>query len=146
MAANNLKHARRNHELAEKLLQEGDFYDWVVTVAYYACNHYMRFHLFPLEDHGLDNYNRSIDDIDQYCHKKGLNDKHKTLVQLFAEKNGNKIHAIVSNLLNDCNTARYYDYETPKELAERAVSTMKSLSKLCSSKRGKRKRMTKKRS
>jgi len=45
-----LDHAEHNLKLANKLLEEGEFLDWVVTSSFYAAIHYCRYKLFPLED------------------------------------------------------------------------------------------------
>lgn len=139
MSIQRLDHAKHNHELAEKLHTQGGFPDWVVTTAYYACNHYVRYHLFPLDDHGVDGLEGPVNSFDEYCRFHSCADKHAALCDLFIEKGSNKKIGLSLRLLhNHCRSARYNNYEVDPAIARNAISTMNSVAKICSKKRGKR--------
>ena len=127
-----LDHAQHNQKLAERLFEEGVFLDWCVTVAYYACNHYAKYRLFPLGDHGIESLNSPIENLDDYCKYKGFTDKHAALCDLFIERVDEKHGLSFRKLMNNCKTARYNNYETHIQIARDAISTMRSLEKICS--------------
>ena len=141
MAYTRLDHAKHNAALAEQLFKEGVYLDWVVTTAYYACNHYIRFHLFPLKDHGISHVHHSLENWDEYVHYARPKDKHAALCDLFYEKTKNSIlRRDLKQLLNHCNSARYTNYQISPATANDAIGTMRAISKYCATKRVKKAR------
>ncbi len=134
---NNLNQAKHNEALAKQLLREGVYFDWALTIAYYACNHYVKHHLFPLDDHGIPSLKGPCETFDDYfdMSEKGET-MHHALCKLFIEKvPGSKVPLSFRKLCDACHTARYYDYDTDPSKAKAAISTLDSIAKMCSVKR-----------
>ncbi len=141
MAYTRLDHAKHNAALAEQLFKEGIYLDWVVTTAYYACNHYVKYHLFPLKDHGIGHLHQPLDNWNEYTYHKHPNDKHAALCDLFYEKTNNStLRRDLKQLLNHCNGARYINYQVSPHTANDAIITMRAISKYCATKRVKKTR------
>ncbi|MBK9983717.1 MAG: hypothetical protein IPP15_15300 [Saprospiraceae bacterium] len=135
MTTAHLDHAKHNHKLADQLFKEGEFMDWALTVAYYASINYVKHHIFPLPDHGLSHLGEPIKSFDDYCTYFKPADRHAALCDLFMNKCNKNIGISLRTLMNDCKTARYNDYMIESARVRAAMSTLKSVEKICISKR-----------
>ncbi len=100
-------HAEHNKKLCQKLLEDKNFNDWVVTTAFYSAIHFTQHQIFPLEVgedefESLSAYYNSLD-------PKTRKSKHEEQYKLI--KNHIKsIHAHYKLLMDASSTARYNSY------------------------------------
>jgi len=77
-----LDQALHNEEVCDFLHNDTDFYDWVVTTAFYAALHYVHFVIFPIRKTS-GGTTHTIDTIGDYCRLVSTKDnKHKVLTDL----------------------------------------------------------------
>jgi hypothetical protein len=114
------KHARHNERLCDHLNTLNDFYDWVVTTAFYTALHYVEGRIFPMPG------NPSYPDFDTYwdAQKEFLQcSKHKAMSRLVRNKLPLAAKAY-NALMDSCNNARYKNYEVEPDEAKIARERM----------------------
>ncbi len=129
---NSLDHAKHNSDVCLHLTNETDYYDWIVTTAFYSSLHYIEHRLFPLE------INKTIyQSFDEYYHKcfsvkEHRPNKHKVRSKL-VDKYMESIAFCYNRLKDCCYTARYDDYNISKPTATSAQVLLSSIEKFCTS-------------
>src|ERR1700709_1747985 len=107
-------HAQHNLDLCLDLISKGGYSDWVTTTAFYSAVHFVEHALFPLIENSVEY--TTFDDY--YSTKQFVISKHKVKSNLVF-KYINHVGAIYKGLLDECNNARYIDYQvTPNNAIE----------------------------
>ena len=107
-----LTHANRNTQLCQNLLDEGVYYDWVITTAFYSSIHFIDHKIFPCPYDGKVLH----DIIHAHRHFNGMKSKHQVREHLVAIV----IPAQVGNykfLDTQCRNARYLNYNVNEQKA-----------------------------
>jgi len=114
-------HALRNFDLCIKLFDEGKYRDWVVTTAFYSAVQFIEYTIFPLVLKKVE-----YSDFDEYYEAKsnnGFPNKHNVRKSLVSEQLP-IIRTQYRDLLDECHTARYYNYEIS---ADKAIEAKKNI-------------------
>jgi hypothetical protein len=122
------EHAKHNETLCDFIAESGEWPDWVVTTAFYAALHYVRAALFPriVDDREYANF----DVYWERTREEFRQDKHQRLCQLVFEVL-NPGYDAYRFLMNEAKTARYNEYRTPAEIADRARRALQTLKAMC---------------
>lgn len=129
-----IEHARRNREVCEFLRDKTEYYDWVVTTAFYAALHYVHGVLFPLSLQHADR-NVTFESLDAYASFRynelaDYSSKHTLQERLVADK----LHDIsypYRKLRSVCHTARYINFRVQKSDAAHARNLMVRIAEEC---------------
>jgi len=114
-------HAEHNEKLCSKLLAEKQFFDWVVTTAFYSALHYTEHQLFPLKIVAVTypTFNHYYDSVLKKNHRIS---KHEGKAQLV---NSNlTCGSRYRWLLDACSNARYIDYNINEQTANLAKTCL----------------------
>ena len=122
----NLNHAKHNEDLCRKLHNEKNFFDWILTIAFYSALHYSEHSLFPLQFgqrvyHSFDKYYQAF--------KMSNDNKHDARKRLIYSNIDASAGAAYSWLKDSSLKARYYDYkinELEADMAIRKLDVIKS--------------------
>ena len=122
-----LTHAQHNEALCLELHVDGRWNDWVVTTAFYSAMHYVQERLFPLKVKDTE-----YKDFDDYYSRRtdGSRSQHEARRNL-VHVHLHKAYGAHRWLHGTCRTARYYKYQTTKELADQAVLKLNVVKSLC---------------
>ncbi len=109
------EHAEHNEKICSKLLEEKQFFDWVVTTAFYSSLHYVEYQLFPLiiGEVTYPSFNHYYDSVLKRNHRINKHDGKAKLVNTKLSC-GSKYRW----LLDACSNARYIDYQIDEEIAK----------------------------
>ena len=129
-----LDHAEHNLKLANKLLEEGEFLDWVVTSSFYAAIHYCRYKLFPLEDKNTPGTSL-CDNFDQFTYENRLNGKHQVLADLIRINLDRDLYLKFKILKSSAMTSRYSNHDIPLETAKISFASAETISNHCKGKK-----------
>ena len=125
------EHAEHNARLCIHLLEQDDWYDWVVTTAFYASLHFVDDALFPLEKEG-----HVFDTLDAFAESGYARDigntQHKIRSGLVYAHLHNAYQAF-KWLSDKCRTGRYTDYQIQREFAEQAKTYLAVVKQECDS-------------
>ncbi|HMK27181.1 MAG TPA: hypothetical protein VK483_14210 [Chitinophagaceae bacterium] len=114
-----LNHARHNKQACDLFHSNGNFPDWVITTAFYCAMHYAYAIIFPFEENGV-----TYQNIESYADaNKHLHTKHGTTVHLVTVKHF-AIAAHYKLLKDAAHTARYHDFNHPKEVVAKIRKTL----------------------
>lgn len=119
----------RNHLLSKKLRDEGYFFDWSVTTAFYAAEKYIQQRILFTTDFNKKRKNKSIPlpkgDISQAfnildvkgesIHTKGIN---------YAKENYGAVGTAFKSLYSNADNARYKNCNLTKEHADSAIDDL----------------------
>lgn len=108
-------HAKRNAALAQKIFDESQNYDWVVTICFYSAIHYVDDFAFPCEING-----RTCRNIDNAKFAYPQNGRHATR-ELIVEDFHGSIITKFKWLDDQSRNSRYKSYIVSKEYAEQAL-------------------------
>jgi protein associated with RNAse G/E len=108
-----LNHARHNKKACEHLDAAKEFPDWVITTAFYCSMHYIHAATFPFAEAGIKYNNITIDLI---------------------HKRHSQIGWRYKQLKDTAHTARYHDYEHPKEVVRAMKNNLKVIEEYCENK------------
>ena len=115
------EHAERNQELAIKLLEEGKFFDWVVTSSFYSSIHLVEDRILPTMINGQTCSN--INDVRKAYKSRGRHPARTMLVEEFLAGIAYKY-----NWLDDqSRNSRYTTYKVSKQIAEKSIVYLKSI-------------------
>lgn len=117
---------KRNHNLSSKLFDEGVYFDWSLTIAFYSAVQYVENVIFPITING------------KYCTEIGLarlatrlDGRHATREKLVHEVMGNETGSFYKWLDDMSRTARYKTYKISKESAEKAKDYLCRIEESC---------------
>ena len=131
-----LEHAHHNEEVCF-YLSERSHWDWVVTAAFYAANHYVRYKLFPLTEEAdgnevtfqvLDDYSTAINNRPRRGRRPS---RHRIVSDLVRRELGDDIAEMYDWLKQTSYTTRYNDYEVSETLASTAIDYMTQIKEFC---------------
>jgi hypothetical protein len=114
-------HALRNFDLCIQLFDEGKYKDWVITTAFYSAVQFIEHAIFPLVLKKVE-----YSDFDEYYEANSNNgspNKHNIRKRLVSEQLPT-IRTQYRDLLDECHTARYYNYEVSPD---RAIEAKKNI-------------------
>lgn len=118
---NKRKQAERNEQLSKKLLKEGEYYDWVVTTAFYSAIHYVEDALLPCELNG--STCTDIRDVKNALNQRG---RHAARERLVANKI--PLNSYRYKWLDDqSRNSRYITYKVNKAFAEKALEHLSKI-------------------
>jgi len=127
-----LEHGLHNEKLCDHLFNnmQGEFNDWVVTTAFYACIHFVEHKTFPREIGGM-----FFTDFEGYCshrhfEKGDKRSKHSLKAQLVGEEMP-KMRKRYEWLKANSMKARYANHEVPENDAKTAHRLMKAIKQAC---------------
>ena len=122
------QHGQHNLDLTEIIFNNSGFNDWVVTTAFYSSVHFVEYALFPLIEDGFE-YVTFNDYWDiKFRPKKVTKHGCKTkLVRTYLRS----VSTQYRNLLDDCNTARYNDYNVNDLISLRAKMAATEIKTAC---------------
>lgn len=113
-----LEHGKHNEDVCDYLFKSKDFYDWVVTTAFYSALHYVQSKIFPIKE-GVITYST----FESYFTFKKSSDKNlsqHSLTITLVENGIPKVKTYYRRLFDMCMSARYRDYKTSYEKAKKA--------------------------
>ena len=124
-----LDHARHNLAACEALRQQGGYRDWVVTTAFYAANHYVRAHIFPITELWID---QQVTDptYGAYCARRGLKTNHGQLKKL-VRRHAKTLYARLDRLLEASWSSRYNDYQVTETVEKTALQDLQAIIDAC---------------
>jgi hypothetical protein len=116
-----------NEALCEKLSLEGEWYDWIVTIAFYAALHYVEYRIFPLTIKDI-----TYEKFDNYYPSRTDNTKsqHEARLKLVKERL-NMGYPAYRFLYDSSRNARYNNYKVSHELAKTAMLKLAVVKSLC---------------
>jgi hypothetical protein len=127
-------HAIHNEELCDFLLQNNNFYDWIVTTAFYSSLHFVQSKIFPVTlQHPGNGNNINIDCFEIYysLFKKSIRkSKHEATVNLVS----NYLPGISTDyrrLFDTCMSARYNNYQVNPSTAISARERLRRIKAAC---------------
>lgn len=121
-------HGQRNLKLCLQLLDKGDYLDWVVTTAFYSSVHFVEHALFPLaKKAGLGTH---VNFNDYYQSLPFSTSKHAAKVDL-VRTYIRPVSTAYRELLDDCNNARYIDYNVNPSDAIEAKKKAETIKAAC---------------
>ena len=122
------KHGQHNLDLTQIILDTGDYNDWVVTTAFYSAVHFVEHALFPLIENGIEypNYNDYWD-----INFRPKNKSKHTGKVILVRRHLHAISVEYRNLLDDCNGARYNDYQVNDYIANDAKRAAEKIKVAC---------------
>lgn len=116
--------------MCQFLLEDGRFYDWVVTTAFYSALHLVQEKIFPFSDDEEDYVYESFEQYFSKSLKEGTKiSKHQStikLVELRIKDAGN----LYRSLHDMCLTCRYRNYQVSAKKAKVAKSYLDKIRKL----------------
>ena len=120
------EHARHNEEACTYLFQSGKYYDWVVTTAFYSAMHYVQNELFPIDIYNETYENFNVYYSSRYNHLIDRPSKHQATIELVKNRlvNCNRFYRW---LYDECYTARYNNYHTTVEMANKAIKFLNNI-------------------
>ncbi len=118
------QHAAHNKKLCEKLYEENEFRDWVITTAFYASIHYVDAQIFPRDYNG--EHLPSIDKAKAFLQKSA----HQTRLKLVQELLPN-IYKDFKFLHDNCLNARYIDYHIDEDTSQKAKKYLDTIATTC---------------
>ncbi|WP_432412414.1 hypothetical protein [Rasiella sp. SM2506] len=125
-------HSKHNFDVCDFLLQDGRFYDWVITTAFYSALHHVQEEIFPF----IDKDGNSYSTFEQYFSKSRRDgnkiSKHKLTIKL-VEQQINGAGTLYRQLHDMCRTCRYRNYIVSKKKANVAKSYLDKILKLSAS-------------
>lgn len=114
-------HSQHNYEACKFLLEDGRFYDWVVTTAFYSALHLVQEFIFPFSDD--EGYTYSS--FEQYFNKSisegNKISKHQSTIKL-VEQRISGAGNLYRSLHDMCRTCRYRNYHVSPKKAKVAKS------------------------
>jgi predicted negative regulator of RcsB-dependent stress response len=129
------EHAQHNENVCHFLYDNSEYYDWVVTTAFYAVIHFARYKIFPLTKYDP-HFDQSItyNSLENYVnnHNNATKNKHKELRKLVKEKLPS-IFGRYKWLEDICYTSRYHNYNIPIEKAKLAKENLQRIKTFCCS-------------
>jgi hypothetical protein len=135
--ASSLDHATHNEKVCT-FLDGADpaFKDWVITTSFYSALHYLRERVFPFNLIVAGNKIK-IDNFEYYhsvCSmakgKKSMG-RHERFRELVSQKCDKGISSYYDRLLELSFTARYTDYNYPKEISDDALLKLNEIKTYC---------------
>lgn len=127
-----LEHALHNEACCNFLKEDGRYQDWVITTAFYAALHFLKYKIFPFTED-----EQSHVDFDSYCHFLKRRYKisntihpHEVLRDL-AERRAKSISVRYENLFDLCRTARYHDYHLDERFVTEALNDLAAIKRFC---------------
>lgn len=126
-----LNHAEHNYSLCQEVSKLNSYPDWVVTLSFYSCLHYLREKLFPMKL-VVSGKNVNVKSFDRFCQVKAINGaKHTIMKNLVIEKCPDNISSSYKRLLDLSYTSRYNQYQTSPKLADYALRSLEGIRKHC---------------
>jgi hypothetical protein len=122
-----LEHAKRNHDLAKKLHEEGEYFDWVVTTAFYSAIHYVEHYMFPAKWNNISVNN--IEELKDACNttSESYVGRHQARAKL-VRRDLPFLKATYYAWLDDqSRNARYKTYKVKKDFAQKAIDQLEKL-------------------
>lgn len=113
--------AERNEKLSKKLQEEGEYYDWVVTTAFYQAIHYVEDTLLPCELNGRTCTN--IRDVKSALNQRGRHAARERLVAIKIPDDSYRYKWLDDQSRN----SRYITYKVNKAFAEKALDHLSKI-------------------
>ncbi len=123
---NKEEHAQRNKDLANQLLKEGIYLDWVVTTSFYSSIHFIENNLLPTTIQG--NTCNELFDVKKVYKADNL---HQTREWLCQEKLTFTTATKYKWLSDNSKNARYTSYKISKAVAEKALINLDAIEIEC---------------
>ena len=128
-----LEHALNNEEVCNHLSLQPSFQDWIATTAFYAALQFVTYKIFPFEISDNKGGKVLVPSLEFY-QKRFVSDikisKHKVLCDLVG-KRCPEISPEYDWLLSISYTARYNNYRTSPQIADKAKRLMNEIKKYC---------------
>ena len=125
------EHALHNEKVCNHLNDQTHFYDWIITTAFYASLHYIKYKIFPFK-FVLNNKPVVAQTFDIYCIRCNKRSGKHAILSSLVEKHHSNI-AVAYNKLKDLSwTARYNDYQYDKDVSDEALYLLKEIKEYCS--------------
>jgi len=117
---------QRNKELCAELHQQGKYYDWVVTTAFYSAIHYIEGKILPAKIN-----NRQCANIFEVKDALSVDGRHQARSRLTHQCSNYKIAAAYDWLDEQSRNSRYKTYKVNKNSADKAVYYLNNIAKFC---------------
>lgn len=130
--SSSLRFAEHNEAACKYLNEPGNFIDWVITTAFYSAIHYIHHKIFPYTYVFPDGSKVTYQNFDKLYRqfKKSDHSKHGYL-RNFVEANHSEIAVDFQHLMDNCFTARYYDYHFDQIAASSALRRLEKIRLYC---------------
>lgn len=125
-------HSQHNFEVCDFLLNDGRFYDWVITTAFYSALHHVQEEIFPFTDEKGNKYSTFEQYFSQSLKDGNKISKHQLTIKL-VEQRINGAGTLYRSLHDMCRTCRYRNYIVSAKKAKVAKSYLDKITKLTSS-------------
>ena len=119
------EHGFRNLQLSEKLFNEKNYYDWVVTVSFYSAIHFIEDKILPRNVNGV--YCKTISEVKNAYNMNGRHAARERLVWMFCSS----IAPQYKWLDDQSRYSRYITYKITPATAEKAIQYLKEIFKEC---------------
>jgi hypothetical protein len=123
------EHAIHNESLCDHLRDNGKFNDWVITTAFYSAVNLVKHQIFPFTEN-----RREYDDFEEYylyLKDNAVNiSKHSAILSIVKKKLPSA-YVPYKMLFDDCNMARYHDFNVSESQAKTARINLSKLNGVC---------------
>lgn len=124
--ANKKNHGERNRKLSEKLLSEKEYYDWVVTTAFYSAIHFVEDKVFPININGV-----TCSNIGECKQAYSLGGRHSAREKVVFDKLGSNVGARYKWLDDNSRNSRYVTFKITSAQAGKAKEYLDYIYKEC---------------
>ncbi len=118
--------AGRNKSLCIQLNEQGEYYDWVVTTAFYSCIHFLEGGLLPCKINGCQCKN--ISEVKEVFEMEG---RHAARSKLAHQYTTPQIASAYDWLDDQSRNSRYKTYKVNKPIAAKALYYLNSIAEYC---------------
>lgn len=119
-------HGKRNKKLCHKLYGEKEYFDWVITTAFYSAIHFVEDSILPITIN--QQYCSNIDEVKKAYRMRG---RHASRERLVSENVNYKVTAKYKWLDDKSRYARYTTYKVTKLEAEKAKQYLNEIYNEC---------------
>jgi hypothetical protein len=122
--SNSLDHAKHNENVCNFISGKEQFGDWIITTAFYSTIHYVRHLMLP----GVLTDGTQCNSFEELFYDKKLNREGRHGFQRrFVDENCKPIRVRYAQLHDECNLARYSDYNYPRKVSNEAKETLRQV-------------------
>ncbi len=124
--ANKKVFGERNQKLSYKLLSENEYYDWVITTAFYSSIHFFENKILPAIINGCSCKN--ISDVKRAYHEDGRHAARRSMIRNHCPSD---ISGFYNWLDDQSRNSRYTTYKVNKPMGEKAKDYLDKIYLFC---------------
>ena len=121
---NPIEHAEHNERVCNFLSKKVEYGDWIITTAFYSAIHYVRHLMLP----GVFRNGKPCESFeDLFSDQKFLSEGLHGFQLRYVKDNCRPIYIDYKQLHDLCNTARYVEYNYPREASNQAKGKLEKI-------------------